>query len=214
MSRTAQFFSNLAVCAVAGVVTLSPAKADEVTEQINLGLELYESEAFGAAIVELEFAIEDIRDAMNEQIGTTFPDAPEGWTAMDPETGGGGGGKAAGLLGGLGGGSNISRSYTENEGEGVMQAAIMLDNPMMQSLAAMMNNPSMFAAQPNVERLRVGRERGMLKWEEEQGSAEANVMIDGRIMLQVTGNNLDSADRVEELMQSWDLEALRSSAAR
>lgn len=214
MSRTAQFFSNLAVCAVAGVVTLSPAKADEVTEQINLGLELYESEAFGAAIVELEFAIEDIRDAMNEQIGTTFPDAPEGWTAMDPETGGGGGGKAAGLLGGLGGGSNISRSYTEDEGEGVMQAAIMLDNPMMQSLAAMMNNPSMFAAQPNVERLRVGRERGMLKWEEEQGSAEANVMIDGRIMLQVTGNNLDSADRVEELMQSWDLEALRSSAAR
>ncbi|MGM0561816.1 MAG: hypothetical protein ACQETX_12200 [Pseudomonadota bacterium] len=214
MRPTTRFFSGLAVSATASFIALSPALADDVTEQINLGLELYEDGDFGAAIVELEFAIEDIRDAMNAQIGKTFPEAPDGWTALEPDSGGGSGAGAAGLLGGLGGGSNISRSYTENDGEGAMQAAIMIDNPMMQSLAAMMNNPSMFAAQPNVERMRVGRERGMLKWDEEQSSAEANLMIDGRIMLQVTGNNLESADQVEALMKSWDLDALRSSAAQ
>ena len=64
--------------------------ADEVIEQIELGLELYQEEEFGAAITELEFAIEDMRKMMSAQIAQTFPEAPDGWTAQEASSAGAG----------------------------------------------------------------------------------------------------------------------------
>ena len=75
------------------------ALADEVIEQVELGLELYQEEEFGAAITELEFAIEDMRKMMSAQIVRTFPEAPEDWLAEEAVSGGSGGGAAAAMFG-------------------------------------------------------------------------------------------------------------------
>ena len=54
----------------------------------------------------------------------------------------------------------------------------------------------------------------MVKWEPERSRAEATLMLDGRIMLQVTGSNLDSSDVATSLLKAWDIEAVREQAAR
>lgn len=198
---------------VLGAALLSPMAAqaqDEVVEQIELGLELYQEEDYGAAITELEFAINDIRKLLSGRIAETFPDAPEGWTAGEAESAGGGG--AAALMGG--GGSMLQRNYRQDEGEGRLEASLMIDNPMVQGMAAMFNNPAMIASQPNMERVRMGRESAIVKWEGDRSRVEATLLLDGRILMQVKGQGIESPDVAVELLKAWDLADVRAKAAR
>lgn len=184
--------------------------ADEVVEQIELGLELYQEEAYGAAITELEFAINDMRKLMSGRIAETFPAAPEGWSTGTVESAGGGG--AAAMFGG--GGSMLEREYRQESGNGRLTTKLMIDNPMVQAMSAMFSNPAMIAAQPNMERIRIGRDSALLKWEPERGKAEVSFLLDGRILVQVNGQGLASQAPAVELLEAWDLEALREQAAR
>lgn len=203
---------GLAAATTLALTASAAALADPVEEQIQQGLELYKSGELGAAITELEFAITDIRKAMSGQIGDTFPPAPEGWTAAPAESSAEAAGAAA-MFGNVMG-TMIERTYSQNDGAGTLTAKLMVDNPMVQGLAAMFNNPMLMAAQPNTERLRIGRETGMLKWDAENASAEASLLLDGRILMQVEGENLDSPDLAAEMLKAWDMDAVRKQTAR
>lgn len=197
------------VCLTSAALLATPALADnKVVEQIELGLDLYQQGDYGAAITELEFAINDIRKVMSAGISETFPDAPSGWTAAEATKGDGGGAAM------LGGGSALTRKYTQDDGKGRMEATLMVDNPMVQGMGAMISNPALIAAQKNMERIRIGRESGVLKWVPERGNAEATLLLDGRILMQVKGRNLADSDPVVSLLRAWDLDALREKAAR
>src|SRR5690554_1761496 len=127
---------------VLGSLLLLPMAAqaqDEVVEQIELGLELYQEQEYGAAITELEYALNDIRQLMSERIGETFPDPPAGWSAG--EVASSGGSSAAALFGG-GGGSSLEREYHQEDGNGRMQAQLLIDNPMIQAMSVMFTNPA------------------------------------------------------------------------
>jgi len=203
-----------ATCAGAALLLAiaGPAAADSVEDQIKQGLQLYQDGELGAAITELEFAITDIRKAMSGSLSDTFPAAPKGWTAGAAESSSEAAGAAA-LFGGAMG-TMLERSYTQDDGDGTMTATLMIDNPMVQGMAALLNNPMLMAAQPNTERLRVGRETGMLKWEPDDKAAEATLLLDGRILMQVKGENLATPDVVAELLKAWDLDAVRERSAR
>ena len=165
---------------------------------------------YGAAITELEFAISDIRELMAGRIGETFPAPPEGWSAAEVASSGGGG--AAAMFGG--GGSMLEREYQQEGGEGRLTAKLMIDNPMIQAMSAMFNNPALIAAQPNMERIRIGRDSALLKWDPERGNAEVSFLMDGRILVQVDGQRLESSDPAVALLKAWDLDAVREQAAR
>lgn len=203
----------VALFGLVGPFIFATALADDpVTEQINQGLELYQSNDYGAAITELEFAINDIRKLMSERIADTFPEPPAGWSAQTAESSSDAAGAAA-LFGGSMG-TMLERAYTQDSGDGTLTATLTIDNPMVQGMAALLNNPMLMAAQPNTERLRIGRETGMLKWEPDANRAEATLMLDGRIMMQVGGENLESPDVAADLLKAWDIDAVREYSAR
>ncbi|MFP4137415.1 MAG: hypothetical protein ACLFSR_03565 [Halomonas sp.] len=184
---------------------------DGVVEQIEAGLDLYQQEDYGGAITELQFAIEDIRELVASRIAETFPEPPAGWSAEEVQ--GGGSGAAAAMFGGAGG-TALTRRYSEDAGDGRLEASMMVDNPMVQAMSAMFNNPAMISAQPNMDRVRIGSERGILEWEPDRGQAELSLLLDGRILLQVQGENLESEDAALALMEAWDLDAVRAQTAR
>lgn len=186
------------------------AQADEIAEQIELGLELYQEQDYGAAITELEFAINDIRRLMAGRIAETFPPAPQGWSADEAETSAGGGAAMFGAVAG----SMLQRQYRQDGGNGHLEASLMIDNPLVQGMAALFNNPALLAAQPNTDRVRIGRETAIVKWEPNDSSAEVTLLLDGRILMQVTGQNLSSPDVAVDLLRAWDLAAVREQAAR
>lgn len=202
---------RLKAAVLASLITLPIAQsvlADEIVEQIELGLELYQEEDYGGAITELEFALNDIRKLLSDRIAETFPEPPEGWSAGDAESSGGG---AAIMMGGT---TMLERQYRENDGSGQLKASMMIDNPMVQGMAAMFNNPALLAAQPNIERVRMGRESAIVKWEANRSRAEVTMLLDSRILIQVQGQNLESQDVAVELIRSWDIGAVREQAAR
>jgi len=209
------FIHKPLISAVLGLGLLVPVTgtvlADEIQEQIELGLQLYHEQDYGAAVTELEFAINDIRKLMSDRIAKTFPDAPEGWTAAEVESQSGGAG-AAGLFGG--GGTMLQRTYSEDGGNAQLEAVLMVDNPMVQGMAALFTNPAIMAAQPNTERVRIGRESAMVKWEANRSQAEVTLLLDGRILMQVQGSNLDSPDVAVELLRNWDIREVRAQTAR
>lgn len=203
---------KLGAAALASALLFSAAayaEDDEVVEQINMGLELYQEQEYGAAITELEFAIGDIRKQMSGLIAETFPDAPEGWSAGEVESSSGG----AALMGG-GGGTTLKRDYSEDGGDGRIEAQLLVDNPMVQAMAGMLTNPALIAAQPNTERERIGRETVIVKWEPEKSRAEVSLMLDGRILMQIKGSGLESRDVALDLMEAWDIDAVREQTAR
>src|SRR5690554_3434228 len=210
MNNSMTWMMSGVLAASLGISAAAMGQSDEVTEQIELGLELYQEQEYGAAITELEFAISDIRELMAGRIGETFPAPPAGWSAAEVASSGGGG--AAARFGG--GGSMLEREYQQEGGEGRLTAKLMIDNPMIQAMSAMFNNPALIAAQPNMERIRIGRDSALLKWDPERGNAEVSFLMDGRILVQVDGQGLESSDPAVALLKAWDLDALREQAAR
>jgi len=191
----------------AALIAAPPLSADQVREQLELAIERYAEGDFGGALTELEFAMDDLRKLVAGRIGEGFPDAPDGWTAAEVQSGGG-----AGLFGGAG--TMLTREYREQGGQRRMEATLWADSPMVQGIAMLLNNPAMISAQPNMERVRIGRESAVLKWEPNRSQAEVSLLLDGRILLQVSGSNLSEPDPVVNLLRSWDLSAVREAAQR
>lgn len=212
MSLTLRNLAGLAAGTTLALAAAAPAQGDPIEEQIREGLKLYQGGELGAAVTELEFAIGDIRKAMSGQLGDTFPPAPAGWTAADAGSAADAGAAAA-MFGGIMG-TMLERAYNQTDGNGAMTAKLMIDNPMVQGMAALLNNPMLMAAQPDIQRLRVGRETGMLKWDPDSATAEATLLLDGRILMQVSGEDLASPDIAADLLKAWDIEAVRERTAR
>lgn len=186
------------------LATAAPAAADEVREQVEIALEYYEEGDLGGAITELEFAISAIRARQSALFAESLPEAPEGWEAGAAET-------EAGMAF-MGGGGIVKRSYRQSDGSGRMEAQLVIDNPMVQGMAALMSNPAMMAAQPNTERVRIARENAMLKWEEDRGRGEISMMLGGRLLLQLEGQGLADKDILVDMMNAWDLAKLKDVA--
>ncbi len=108
----------------------------------------------------------------------------------------------------------LTRQYSAEQGNGQIEVTLAVDSPMVQGMAAMFNNPAIMAAQPNVERIRIGRDSAFVKWMQDRNRAEVTFMLDGRILIQVKGDNLESPDPAVALLKSWDMDELRKRTSR
>ena len=196
MHRTIVLVLALAVPALSP----PPAHADDVAAQVDTALGYYKEGDLAGAIDELQFVINAIRGELGTRYAKTFPPPPAGWEAEDASQG-----EGAAFMGG---GTMLNRTYKKTGSDAQIDVQLMLDNPMMQGLAAMFTNPAILAAQGNMERVRVGRENAILNTE----SNELTYMLGGRGMIQFSGRNLDNGDVLVDLLKAWDLKALKDVA--
>jgi hypothetical protein len=184
---------------------LAAAMADEIREQLDLAIELYEEGDYSGAVTELQFAIGEIQAKLGGAYAQTFPPPPDGWTAADATQESG--------AAFMGGGTIVNRRYSEDGGNGSMEAQLIIDNPMIQGMAALFSNPAMLAANPNMQRIRMGRDNAILEFDEAAGRGEITYVAGGgRAMLKVEGRGLTSGDQLAALLKAWDMEGLRAAA--
>ncbi|MCB1883375.1 MAG: hypothetical protein KDG89_05155 [Geminicoccaceae bacterium] len=197
MYRTIAFASALALLALSPPAAL----ADEIEDQVDTALGYYKEGDLAGTITELQFVINAIRSQLAGRYVKTFPPPPAGWEAEDAS-------EAEGMAF-LGGGTTLSRAYKKTDGDATIDAQLMIDNPMIQTLGAMFSNPAILAAQPNMKRIRIGRDNAIL----DTDSKELTFMVgNGRGMIQLTGHNLDNDDVLVDLLKSWNLKALKDVA--
>ncbi len=183
------------------LLVAAPAGADEVLEQIDAAVGYYEEGDLQGAISELQFAIEAIRAQTGDLFAATFPDPPAGWSADEVES-------TAGIPGLSG--QVLGREYQGPDGETV-RAELMIDNPMMQAFAMLLQNPAMLSTQPDAERVRVHRHNALLTWPED-GTGELTLIVGGRAMLRLDGSGLASKDTLVGMMEGWDVDRLEEVA--
>lgn len=181
------------------------ARADEVSDQIEQAKSYYEDGDVGGAIGELEFAIQALRGKLAGALLETFPAAPSGWTAADSDSG-----TSAAMP--MMGGNVVERTYSQDGGEGRIEARLMSGGGFMQGLASMFMNPAMLAAQPNAKRVRFGRENGVVIYDPADRSGQLMVDLGGKISLMLEGSGLAGPEPMTALVEGWDLKKVKELA--
>ncbi len=181
-----------------------PVHSDEVIEQIEAGKAYYAEGDFSRALNEFEFALNALRTRFSSAFVETLPEAPILWTADKPslETG-------AALFGA---GVMVTQRYEEDKGGGRIIAEITVDSPMVQAFSAVFSSPIMIANDPSLERIRLGGSTGILKWDADRRAGDLSLSFGGRVLVRLTGNDLDDKALLIDVMKTWDLDAVKKIA--
>jgi hypothetical protein len=189
---------------IAPLCVPASSSADEISEQIQRGLELYEKGNLSEALEELNFAVAQMRQKKADNLGELFPEALSGWKAGQPETKSGGAGM-------LGGGISASQTYEHTGGKGRATIEIMTDSPLIQSMAAMLSNPIFLQGGKNGRLIRINGEKAVLKDKGKRG--EVMMLLDNKILIKVEVRRMDAAgDAAKQFAEKINLDKVRELA--
>ncbi|MCF4167644.1 hypothetical protein L2U69_18505 [Zavarzinia compransoris] len=196
MNKSGKILGAAVLAAGVMLSGLGPARADDVGDGIAKAGELYGAGDLGGALQELAFATAEIQAKLSAAYGETMPDAPEGWSADEPES-----------QSMMGMGQNVTRDYTAPDGNSV-RLTLSVDSPLMQSMGMLFGNP-MMAAQAGYKRMRVSGMDAMVK--DDGGSVQIMMAIGGRMLLNAESSSVP-ADQVKALFSAWKIDELKKLA--
>jgi hypothetical protein len=181
---------------VIAVSPLSPARADDVTGQINEALAAYARKDIATTIAGLEAALNMLRQSRAEGYGALLPVAPPGWTADNVET------VSVGAVM-AGGGVGASRKY--HKGGDTVTVSILADSPLLQAMSALAS--SGLAALGGVRTQVVNGRRVMYLKDD---NAYTTIVAD-RIVVRVEGEN-QSEETLKQFLTGVDFAAIERMA--
>jgi hypothetical protein len=167
-------------------VVWSPVLADDVTDSINEGLKQYGSGDFAGAVQSLDYASQLIRQKKGGQLEAFLPKPISGWKAEDAKS------QAMGSAM-FGGGVTAERSYVK--GDSHVNIKIITDSPMMQGMMMMFSNP-MLATSDGGKLEKINGEKAIVKYSNENKDGAINVVIAGRFLVTVEGNDVARQDLI------------------
>jgi hypothetical protein len=190
-----------ALAAALACAALPAAAADEIAQQLEQGLKLYQGGEVSRAIEEVSFALAQMRQKKAELLAEVFPEAPQGWKASEPESQAGG----AALMGG---GVSASRGYTQKDGKGRAEVEVVTDSPLIQSVAMILSNPMFLQSGQHGQLVRVNGEKALLKGEGKR--AELQAIVNNKALLKAVVRNHDqAAELARSLAQGVDMARLK-----
>ncbi|MFH1035458.1 MAG: hypothetical protein V1806_13195 [Pseudomonadota bacterium] len=188
--------------ALALALGAGPARADEITDQIERSIKLYKEGNVSEALNELEFASGLLRQKKAESLTAIFPEPPSGWKAEKPET------QAMGKAF-FGGGISATRTYKQEKGKGKVTIEVMSDSPLLQGVAMMLTNPMMVQSAQGSKLIRIGDEKAILQTHGSEG-AEVQMVVDNKILVKTEARGLaDPGETAKDFVSKVDLKKLR-----
>lgn len=170
--------------------------ADTVPARMDNARAAHAKGDLARAALELEAAVDELHARLGKLLGDCFPPVPAGWQAEAVETQ---------SLSGSGGGLSVSRAYLRDDNS--INAALILDSPAVAAaLAQFQAQP-----QPNAKKVKVGTEDAMLRWDPQERTGEVLMVLGGRILLQIEGDNLPNGDLLSEVAKGWNLPGIRKA---
>ncbi len=198
--RVKYFCIVLVIVALVAALPLAAA-ADELEDQIKLGLKLYQQGKYNKAAEELEFALAQLRQKKANSLTAVFPEAPSGWKAQEPMSKS----AASGLLGG---GISASRAYRQEGGKGRASIELMSDSPLIQSLGMMLSNPMFMQGNRGARLVKVQGYKAMLS--KRGRGAELQALVEGKVLLKVSASRCPQPEQVVlQLARKIDMNKLK-----
>ncbi|MEL4424844.1 hypothetical protein AAEH84_03495 [Shewanella indica] len=168
----------LLVASLALAASLQAAEDPAVAEAIEAGLQHYRKGELSQASSQLDYASALIRQQRAGEVVGVFPEPLPGWQADEPAS------ESGGMM--LGGGINASRHYYK-EDSARLEIELVLDSPLLQSVMAMLTNPSMIAMSGG-KLVKVQGHNAMLSTE--SGEPELTVIVNGNAMFTLSGEGV------------------------
>jgi hypothetical protein len=189
---------RFAACCLVAALAFGTARADEITEGLDRARQLYDRGDLAGALTETNFALNALHQKRTALYSALFPAAPAGWTLEDSTDDGAGSALAAQMLGG---GVMVERSYTR--GDDIIKATLIVDSPMIQALAATVNNPAMMGT--GARRVRIGGDNAVQR---RDGDDLELTLVRGNVAIKLEGEGLKDPELLTQLMKGFDLAKL------
>jgi hypothetical protein len=185
--------------AVLALTVAFNAAADEVEDQIKLGLDAYQARDYKIAIDELNYAIAQMQEKLNTENETLLPEPLAGWTANEVEN-------TSAAMAMMGGGTNMSRKY--QRGTERIEITLMAGSPMIAGALAMINNPMVLSSSPDTKPYRYKRIKGMKQTT--GGQIEITLSLLGQIMYQIKAQGVDEAV-IKQYLDATDFSKIQNA---
>ncbi|RMD80675.1 MAG: hypothetical protein D6809_00575 [Gammaproteobacteria bacterium] len=166
-------------------------------QSIQEALEAYRQGDLSGAVSSLQYAEQLIQQEKAKRLAAALPEPLPGWQAERAE-----GQSAPAAV--LGGGVGAKRRYRRGEAE--VRIEILSDSPVLQSVLMMLSNP-LFATADGGRLVRVGRLKGVLRYDPEERSGSLQLVVAHRFLVNVEGEAVDR-DTLLAYAKAIDLQAL------
>ncbi len=197
--------ASLAIVLATALLSIMPLlHADEITDQIEMARQAYESGELRQAKDELQYAIAQIQERLDNQYVQLMPEPLPGWVGDPAQS------QTAGMAM-MGGGTQLSRTYRNNATGELVELSLVADSPFLQAMSMMLSNPMMMRSEPGTKLYRLGKHRGMIKNAPGSDRWEISLMLANRILVQVQGDGLKDQAPAEAYLKALDLDAVQKA---
>lgn len=167
---------NISLLALAVLLPLS-ARCDPFEDGMRETFTAYKKGDNEAVTTKLRELLKIMEEKGGAQVGGLLPDKIEGWTAESVKQDD---------LGAVGGGVSISRLYFA--GKRQVTAKVIKDSPLVKQLIPLLSNQDLIRLS-NRKTYRIGSETAIM-----DGERKLQMVVDGRILVELTGNQ-DAEER-------------------
>lgn len=182
---------------------VAPARADDITDQLEAARKAYEAGDLRSAAQTLQFTAAAIQEKINLSLLDLLPAPLEGWAADEPEAQSGG---MAAMIAG----TTLTRRYHREDGAEV-EVTITADSPLLSMMTMMFTNPMLLQSNPGTRVYTHAGHRGTVQHEPDSKRWEINLMLGGNVLIQVVGSNVEGREVVEQYLKALDLQAVQQA---
>lgn len=166
-------------------------KQDLFESGLRQVMEDYRKGDDSAVTEKLRILLKMMEEKAAEKVGQTLPESVEGWK---------GGSLKQDDLGVVGGGVSISRTYVSGKKEVVAKA--IKDSPLVKQLIPLIANEDLLKL-TNRKTYRISGETGVM-----EGDRKLQLVVDGRILVELVGNGEAGEQDLVALARKLDLDGL------
>ncbi len=172
--------------------------ADDVSDTLTEAIKSYESGAYSDAVEDINYALQLIQQKKSESLTSYLPEPLTGWSAKKAQSQSAGSGM-------FGGGIGANRTYTKNSAK--IKIEILTDSPVLQSMMGLFSNP-IFATSDGGKLERIGRQKAIVKYNEDRKRGEITIVVDKRFLVKLTGTKV-SQDTLKAYAKAIDFKKLK-----
>jgi hypothetical protein len=191
---------------ILGLVGITGAWADEISETIERAKKLYQEGKYSEASSELQFAVNQIQNLQAEQLKKLLPNPLSGWTAEEASA-------SAAPMGFFGGGVTTSKTYNKEDTGESIEIKIVTESPLLQTVMMFLTNPAMLAGQPGTKLVRVKGEKALEKFSAQDKEGELSLILEGKTLITVKGSEITDKNILYKYMEKIDFGAIKKAIA-
>lgn len=177
--------------------------ADEILDQIQSAIEMYQAGDYAGAAAVLDFAALRMRELRSEEIAAAMPAPLPGWAPAEDEAP-----TCADFI--LPGGIGAQRSYVRDGAQ--IEVRVLMDTPMLQAVQELLANPMMVSSSGR-QLVRIRDQKAVVEYKPTELRGEIQIVVAASLLVTISGRGV-AWPEMEEYANAINYAALAASKSK